>query len=72
LGKVLEQVNDRLGDRLNSESLIRIKTLIQGSGRAELDRQGVEEVMGGLKRFVSGVPQEEFPKIASREKKHKL
>jgi peroxisomal 3,2-trans-enoyl-CoA isomerase len=32
----------------------------------------VEEVMGGLERFVSGVPQEEFRKIASGEKKHKL
>jgi peroxisomal 3,2-trans-enoyl-CoA isomerase len=72
LGRVLEEVNDRLGDHLNSDSLIKIKALIQGPGRAELDRQGVEEVMGGLKRFVSGVPQEEFRKIAAGAKKHKL
>jgi peroxisomal 3,2-trans-enoyl-CoA isomerase len=72
LKRVLEEVNDRLGDHLNAESLVRIKALIQGPGRKELDRQGVEEVMGGLERFVSGVPQEEFRKIASGEKKHKL
>jgi peroxisomal 3,2-trans-enoyl-CoA isomerase len=72
LKRVLEEVNDRLGDHLNAESLVKIKALIQGPGRKELDRQGVEEVMGGLERFVSGVPQEEFRKIASGEKKHKL
>jgi peroxisomal 3,2-trans-enoyl-CoA isomerase len=32
----------------------------------------VAEVFGGLDRFVSGVPQEQFRKIASGEKKHKL
>lgn len=32
----------------------------------------MEEVFGGLERFMSGVPQEEFRKIASGEKKHKL
>jgi peroxisomal 3,2-trans-enoyl-CoA isomerase len=37
-----------------------------------LHRQGVEEVFGGLDRFLRGVPQEEFRKIASGEKKHKL
>jgi peroxisomal 3,2-trans-enoyl-CoA isomerase len=72
LERVLEEVESRLGDHLNAESMVRIKALIQGPGRAELDRQGVEEVMGGLERFVSGVPQEEFRKIASGEKKHKL
>jgi peroxisomal 3,2-trans-enoyl-CoA isomerase len=32
----------------------------------------VEEVFAGMKRFLKGVPQEEFRKIASGEKKHKL
>jgi peroxisomal 3,2-trans-enoyl-CoA isomerase len=72
LERVVQEVGDRLGDHLNSESLVEIKKLIQGPGREALDRQGVEEVMGGLKRFVKGVPQEEFRKLASGEKRHKL
>lgn len=72
LGKVLAEVEDRLGSHLNGESLVRIKELIQKPMREKLDRQGVEEVFAGMKRFVGGVPQEEFRKIASGEKKHKL
>jgi peroxisomal 3,2-trans-enoyl-CoA isomerase len=72
LGKVMKEVNDRLGEHLNSESLVKIKELIQGPMREKLDRQGVEEVFAGMKRFMKGVPQEEFRKIASGEKKHKL
>ncbi|KAL6707037.1 dodecenoyl-CoA isomerase [Coniothyrium glycines] len=72
VAKVLEEVNDRLGDHLNSESLIKIKALIQKPDREALDKQGVEEVFGGLQRFLKGVPQEEFRKVASGEKKHKL
>jgi peroxisomal 3,2-trans-enoyl-CoA isomerase len=29
-------------------------------------------VFGGLARFLKGVPQEDFRKVASGEKKHKL
>lgn len=72
LGEVLKEVDDRLGDHLNSESLIKIKALIQKPYRDTLDRQGVDEVFAGLERFLKGVPQEEFRKIASGEKKHKL
>jgi peroxisomal 3,2-trans-enoyl-CoA isomerase len=72
LGKVLEEVEERLGSHLNSESLVGIKALIQRPEREKLDRQGVEEVFGGLERFLKGVPQEEFRKVASGEKKHKL
>jgi peroxisomal 3,2-trans-enoyl-CoA isomerase len=72
LGEVMKEVNDRLGEHLNSESLVKIKELIQGPMREKLDRQGVEEVFAGMKRFMKGVPQEEFRKIASGEKKHKL
>jgi peroxisomal 3,2-trans-enoyl-CoA isomerase len=32
----------------------------------------VAEVFAGLDRFVSGVPQEEFSKIANGTKRHKL
>ena len=72
LGEVLREVEERLGDHLNGESLLGIKKLIRAPDRQTLDRQGVEEVFAGLERFVRGVPQEEFRKVASGEKKHKL
>jgi peroxisomal 3,2-trans-enoyl-CoA isomerase len=72
LGEVRKEVEERLGDHLNSESLVLIKELIQKPMREALDRQGVEEVMGGLQRFLKGVPQKEFARLASGEKKHKL
>ncbi|KAI4694229.1 uncharacterized protein J4E84_002811 [Alternaria hordeiaustralica] len=72
LGEVRKEVEERLGDHLNSESLVLIKELIQKPYREALDRQGVEEVMGGLQRFLKGVPQKEFARLASGEKKHKL
>ena len=40
--------------------------------RDVLDAQGVAEVFAGLERFKSGIPQEEFRKLASGEKRHKL
>jgi peroxisomal 3,2-trans-enoyl-CoA isomerase len=72
LEEVLKEVDDRLGDHLNGESLVKIKALIRKPDLDTLDRQGVEEVFGGLARFLKGVPQEEFRKVASGEKKHKL
>jgi peroxisomal 3,2-trans-enoyl-CoA isomerase len=69
---VLEEVGERLGDHLNGESLVKIKELIGKPMREKLDRQGVEEVMAGMGRFLKGVPQEEFRKVASGKKKHKL
>jgi len=72
LQEVLKEVDDRLGDHLNSDSLIKIKALIRKPEMEALDKQGVSEVLGGLERFLAGIPQEEFRKIASGEKKHKL
>jgi len=72
LDLVLKEVDDRLGKHLIPESLLGIKKLIRRPEREMLDAQGVAEVFGGLDRFVSGVPQEQFRKIASGEKKHKL
>ncbi|KAF2119190.1 ClpP/crotonase-like domain-containing protein [Lophiotrema nucula] len=72
LEEVLKEVDDRLGDHLNGDSLLRIKGLIRKPEMDTLDRQGVEEVFAGLQRFLKGVPQEEFRKIASGQKKHKL
>ena len=72
LGRVLEEVEERLGAHLNSESLVRVKALIRKPERRELDVATLAEVMGGLERFVEGVPQEEFGKVGRGEKRHKL
>ena len=72
LAEVVEEVKERLGDHLNSESLIQVKAIIRKPERETMDGQTVAEVLGGLERFAAGIPQEEFRKIASGEKKHKL
>ncbi|KAF2084370.1 peroxisomal d3,d2-enoyl-CoA isomeras-like protein [Saccharata proteae CBS 121410] len=70
--RVLAEIDDRLGAHLNGESMLKIKALIQKPERVEFDKANVEEVFGGLERFAKGIPQEEFRKLASGEKKHKL
>ncbi|KAJ5092376.1 hypothetical protein NUU61_007246 [Penicillium alfredii] len=72
LSKVLEEVEDRLGSHLNQSSLLKIKELVRRPEREILDRQNGIEAFMGLERFLLGVPQEEFRKLASGEKKHKL
>ncbi|KAI1911757.1 dodecenoyl-CoA isomerase [Ophidiomyces ophidiicola] len=69
---VLEEVEDRLGKHLNQDSLLKMKSLIRMHEREILDRQNVHEVFMGMERFLAGIPQEEFRKIAAGEKKHKL
>lgn len=70
--EVLKEVNDRLGDHLNSDSLIQVKALIRKPERDVLDVQNVAEFFGGLERVAQGAPQEEFRKLVSGEKRHKL
>lgn len=72
LEAVLHEVDERMGTHLIGSSLIGIKKLIQQPYREKLDAQGVAEVFGGLQRFAAGIPQEEFRKLASGEKRHKL
>ncbi|KAJ9154846.1 Enoyl-CoA hydratase/isomerase [Pleurostoma richardsiae] len=72
LGLVLREVDERLGSHLVGDSLIGIKRLIRKPEMDILDAQNAQEVFAGLERFMSGVPQEEFRKIASGEKRHKL
>ncbi|KAI9802845.1 MAG: hypothetical protein M1833_001444 [Piccolia ochrophora] len=70
---VIQEVDDRLtGGHLNEESLLKIKEIVRGPERERLDMANVKEVFGGLERFVGGAPQEEFRKIASGQKRHKL
>ena len=72
LEMVREEINERLGDHLNADSLLKIKELMRKPYRDALDAQNLAEVMGGLERFTLGIPQEEFRKVATGEKKHKL
>nr|OQO20111.1 hypothetical protein B0A51_11792 [Rachicladosporium sp. CCFEE 5018] len=69
---VLNEVNERLGDHLVQDSMTKIKALIRKPDKEALDAQGVAEVFGGLERFMAGIPQKEFERIASGQKKHKL
>ncbi|KAJ9149589.1 Enoyl-CoA hydratase/isomerase [Coniochaeta hoffmannii] len=71
-GLVLKEIDERLGEHLIGDSLTGIKALIRKPERDILDAQNVAEVFAGHARFMSGVPQEEFRKIASGEKRHKL
>jgi Delta3-Delta2-enoyl-CoA isomerase len=72
LRQVLEEVGERLGEHLNQESLIKIKELVRRPYNDVLEAQGAREVMEGMARAMSGAPQEEFRKLASGEKRHKL
>ncbi|KAK5172635.1 dodecenoyl-CoA isomerase [Saxophila tyrrhenica] len=72
LDMVLKEVDDRMGPHLVPDSLTKIKALIRKPYKETLDAQGVAEVYGGIDVFMKGIPQEEFRKIASKEKKHKL
>ena len=70
--RVLSEVDDRLGEHLIGESLTGIKKLIRAPQLEAMNNTNVNEVFAGLDRFMKGVPQEEFRKIASGEKRHKL
>lgn len=72
LKQVMAEIDDKLGDHLNQDSILGIKKLIRAPYLEGLEAQGVREVMAGMQRFVTGAPQEEFRKLASGEKKHKL
>jgi peroxisomal 3,2-trans-enoyl-CoA isomerase len=72
LKKVIAEVDDRLGEHLNQQSIQLIKQLIRRPHLEMLESQGVHEAMMGMQQFVSGVPQEEFRKVATGQKKHKL
>ncbi|KAK7746141.1 dodecenoyl-CoA isomerase [Diatrype stigma] len=72
LDLVRREVDDRLGPHLIGDSLTGIKALLRRPEIEVLERQNVAEVFAGLDRFLSGVPQEEFRKIATGQKRHKL
>lgn len=69
---VLEEVEERLGTHLNQDSLLKIKQLIRRPEREMLEKQNLLEAFMGVERFEKGIPQQEFMKIATGQKKHKL
>jgi len=69
LGDVRQEFLER---GLNNESMLLVKRMIRGAWEEKLEGVNAKEVFAGLERFLSGVPQEEFGKIARGEKKHKL
>lgn len=72
LTAVMTEVEDRLGPHLNADSTLKIKQLIRKPALDTQEAQGIRETIGGMERFLGGHPQEEFRKIASGQKKHKL
>ncbi|KAF5027881.1 hypothetical protein F66182_22 [Fusarium sp. NRRL 66182] len=70
--RVMREVDEKLGDHLNGESLVEIKKLVRKPEMDIMHMQNVHEVFAGLERFMKGVPQQEFAKIASGAKRHKL
>lgn len=72
LKQVLAELDDKLGSHLNKDSLLGIKKLVRAPYEEALEAQGVREVMAGMTVFLKGAPQEEFRKLASGEKRHKL
>lgn len=72
LDRVVAEVNEKLGDHLVAESLIGIKAVIKQGDVEKESGVAVREVLAGLDRFVSGIPQREFEKIRKGEKRHKL
>lgn len=57
LEAVLGEINDRMGDHLNNDSMMKVKALIRAPYKEKLDAQGVLEVLGGMRRFMAGIPQ---------------
>ncbi|KAK6501852.1 hypothetical protein TWF481_009673 [Arthrobotrys musiformis] len=69
---VVKHVTDELGDHLNQESILLIKKLVKDAYMKGFEEANVLEIAGGVERFMKGIPQEEFSKLASKAKRHKL
>ena len=70
--KLLHEVNERLGDHLVGESLIKTKSLIRKPYEDAMNLQNMAEAFGAMNQYLSGAPQEQFKKIARGEERHKL
>lgn len=70
--KVLEEVDERLGDHLIGDSMLKIKQLMRRPDADNLELLNLAEAFGAMDCHLTGVPQEQFRKLASGEKRHKL
>lgn len=66
---VLSYVKEQF-DGINRDSLIQSKKLIRSFYSAHVERANIVEAMAGLDRFVDGIPQREFEKLARKSKRH--
>lgn len=71
-GLVLEHVQEIMGDHLNASSLTETKALIAAPMRKDIDSSMIAELFGGLRRTTAGIPQQEFEKLRTGAKRHKL
>jgi len=69
---VLKEIDDRLGEHLVKTSMLEIKRQIRQQSMTANAVQQMDEVLNGLTRFVDEIPQAEFLKIATGQKRHKL
>ncbi|XXH04837.1 hypothetical protein Hte_011259 [Hypoxylon texense] len=69
---VMKEIDDTMGEHLVGDSLLGVKALIRKPNLEILDKQNMAEVFAGLNRFITGIPQQEFEKIATGKKRHKL
>lgn len=58
--RVLEFVNDAMGDHLVHGSMLGVKKLMRDSMRKDFESASVREAFAGVERFLTGIPQEEF------------
>lgn len=70
--KVLHEVNERLGEHLIGDSMVMIKKLIGRPTVDTMELQNTAEAWAVMECHLTGVPQEQFRKLASGEKRHKL
>jgi Delta3-Delta2-enoyl-CoA isomerase len=72
LAEALHEIEDTMGSHLNDSSMLNIKGLMSGRFQREVDAQNVEELFRNLERQVAGIPQKEFEKMRTGQKRHKL
>ena len=65
-------VEDAFGAHLDADSLILSKRLIRESQDGEIEAANAREAACGLERFAAGIPQRQFARIVSGQKRHKL
>jgi len=58
--RVLEFVNDAMGDHLVHGSMLGVKNLMRDGMRKDFESATLREAFAGVETFLSGIPVEEF------------